>query len=116
MLELAQHFRANTAVKFESSKRLANGQTKLEYREDIEAKAGTKGDITIPERISLALQPYEGGPAYNVPARFRYRIAGGELALGVILDRPRDILREAFAEVVDRVAKDAGVDIWHGTP
>lgn len=116
MLELAQSFRANTSVKFESSKRLTSGQTKLEYREDIDAKAGARGDITIPETFTLALQPFEYGNGYKVGARLRYRITGGELRLGFILDRPKDVLRDAFDGVVARVEGATQRDIWHGTP
>ena len=116
MLELAQSFRANTAVKFESSKRLSSGETKLEYREDVQAAAGKKGDITIPETFTLALQPFEHGAGYKVGARFRYRIAGGELTLGYVLDRPKDVLRDAFAGVVSTISEATTREIWHGTP
>jgi hypothetical protein len=32
-----------------------------------------------------------------------------------VLLRPRDILLNAFGDVVGGVAKDTGRDIWHGT-
>lgn len=118
MLELAQSIKGTKAVTFEQSKRLKSGETKLEYREDVEAKAGARGSIDIPDEITLALTPFEHGEPYKVTARLRYRIdgaTGGNLALSYVLLRPRDILLNAFGDVVGGVAKDTGRDIWHGT-
>jgi uncharacterized protein YfdQ (DUF2303 family) len=100
LLELAQHFSAKRAVSFESSERMNDGSTKLAYSETTTARAGQKGSIDIPERLQLVLRPYVGGPAYFVWARFRYRLNGPVLALGVVLDRPQEILDAAFADIV----------------
>jgi uncharacterized protein YfdQ (DUF2303 family) len=115
MLELAQSFRATKSVKFEQSKRLKSGETQLEYRENVEAKAGARGSLDIPDEITLALAPFEHGAPYKVTARLRYRIDGGELALSYVLIRPRDILLDAFNAVITDVAAQSGREIWHGT-
>ena len=115
MLELAQTFKATKAVKFEQSKRLKSGETKLEYREDIEAKAGSRGSLDIPDEIALALAPFERGEAYRVTARLRYRIINdGLLALSYVLIRPRDVLLDAFGQSAAAIADESGVEIWHG--
>ena len=114
MLELAQTFKATKAVKFEQSKRLKSGETKLEYREDIEAKAGARGSLDIPDEIALALAPFERGEAYRVTARLRYRIGDGQLALSYVHIRPRDVLLDAFGQVAAAIADESGVEIWHG--
>lgn len=116
MLELAQSFKAHTKVCFESSRRLKSGETTLEYREATEATAGKKGDIVIPDVFVLGLAPFDGCEGYKVNARFRYRITDGVLLLGYVLERPEDILRAAFSDIVADV--DGGIEatIWHGTP
>lgn len=116
MLELSQSFKAHKNVKFESSKRLTSGETTLEYREQTEATAGKKGDVAIPDIFTLALSPFDGCDAYKVKARLRYRITDGTLSLGYVLERPEDVLRAAFDDIVTAV--DGGIDasIWHGTP
>lgn len=119
MLEIAQSFQANTKVTFESSKFLAGGQRALEYREDTEARAGHKGSLEIPAEFALGLQPFIGSEVYRVTARFRYRIGEGQLRIGYKLNRPADVLRAAFGDVV-RVIR-AGLDelnvpILNGTP
>lgn len=116
MLELAQTFTANRRIGFDSSQRLSTGEIQLNYHEDIDAKAGRKGDIAIPSVFELALQPYEGSPHYKVDARLRYRIHDQRLTIGYFLDRPEDILRNAFTDVTEQIATETERQVWHGTP
>lgn len=116
MLEIAQTFTAKRQIGFDSSQRLSTGQVQLRYHEDIEARAGQKGNIEIPQVFELALAPFEGSPAYRVNARLRYRIGDGKLSIGYALERPEDVLREAFGEITGLIAKDSGWDVWHGVP
>ncbi len=104
MLELAQSISGTVGVTFESSKRLSNGEAQIAYKETVDAKAGHRGQLDIPSHIELGLAPFHGGPAYKVKARFRYRINGGQLVLSYALERPEDILREAFADVISAIA------------
>lgn len=116
MLELAQTFSAKRSVDFESSRRLRTGETTLVYKEEDTAAAGRKGDIAIPDTFTLALRPYEGGDPYRVTARLRYRIADGHLRLGYILDRPDEVLRAAFDDLVNVVHTELDQPVWNGTP
>ncbi|MBT9255400.1 YfdQ family protein [Phycicoccus sp. KQZ13P-1] len=112
MLELAQTFQATSTVDFESSQRLKSGETSLAYVETTNAKAGTKGALTIPDTFELALQVHERGPVYRVQARFRYRINGGNLTLAYRLTRIDDVRRHAFDEVA-AVVGATGRQVWN---
>lgn len=112
MLELAQTFRSSSNVVFNSSKRIKSGETSIEYREEVDAKAGAKGNITIPDTMTIALQPFEGHDVYKVTARFRYRIANGTLLLGYRLERPRDVLLDAFAKIVAHIEEHTQATVW----
>lgn len=116
MLEVVQTFKAAKKVDFESSQRLSSGEVVLEYRETVAAQAGKKGQLTIPERFTLGLQPYEGSDGYRVTARLRYRINDGALYLGYALDRPEDILQGAFDDVVDAVQAGITAPLFRGWP
>lgn len=116
MLEVAQSIKATTKVDFESSKRLANGETQLLYKETTEGSAGRKGDLTIPQTFALGLIPFESGDQYKVTARLRYRIVSGNLSLSYVLDRPRDVLLDAFAGIVTGIEEDTDRLVWHGKP
>lgn len=114
MLELAQTFAATIGVRFESSKVLSSGERQLEYRETVEAKAGRAGSLEIPRDFELGLVPFEGADRFKVTARFRYRIADGGLRVGYRLDRPADVLREAFLSVVAAVEDGVSAPVFRG--
>lgn len=116
MLEIAQSFHAHTSVTFESQKRLRDGQTQLQYREDTVATAGTTGQIEVPSVIQLSLAPFEVGEVYGLVARLRFRVNNGKLTIGVKLDRPDDVIRQAFSDVVNEVQQRTGDDVLYGTP
>src|SRR4029077_18718642 len=79
LLEVAQEFHAHTRVNFSKGTRLATGQTQLTYVEDVQATAGSRGEIVIPSEFALAIVPYEACAPAVVPARFRCRLANGDL-------------------------------------
>ena len=118
MLELAQTFQATIGVRFESSRLLSSGERQLEYRETVDAKAGRAGSLEIPRDFDLALIPFEGADGFKVTARFRYRITDGVLRVGYRLNRPEDVLREAFESVVTALAGMDGTPdvIFRGVP
>lgn len=114
MLELAQSFHANTKVTFESSKFIDNGARALEFREDIDAKAGRKGQIAIPTTFDIAVAPFIGGASYRVIARLKWRIRDGHLSIGYKLDQPEKIVRAAFDDVVVQVGEGVPVRVNFG--
>lgn len=103
MLELAQHFHATKNASFDRSQRLQSGETSLSYVESVEASAGRKGDLRVPDEFFLALQPFEGSKVFQVCARFRYRLVGAELSVGYVLERPDDVQRTVFSQIVDDI-------------
>lgn len=115
MLEMAQSFQAKTKVAFESGKDLTSGERQLVYREELEATAGRKGDITIPREFTLGIAPYEGSAQYKVTARLRYRITDGALRIGYVLERPDLVLRAAFDDVLVQVQEQCGQVALLGT-
>lgn len=116
MLEIAQSFQATTKVAFESGHRLNSGQQQLTYVEETGAKAGRKGELTIPQTFELALAPFEGSATYKVSARLRYRIGDGQLRIGYFLDRPEEVLRSAFIDTLTAIEAGVGGKALRGTP
>lgn len=118
MLELAQSFEATTSAEFQSSQRLDSGQRTFTYAEEVQAKAGHKGEITIPATLVLALAPFEGTERYKVTARFKYRLdrQKGELRLGFKIERPEDILTAAFNDIRTLIDSDVPMAVLNGAP
>lgn len=105
MLDLAQTFHASVAARFKVANRLTDGRTQLVYEEDVDAKAGTTGETTIPGEFVLGLRPFHGAERYEVRARLRYRLRSGALEIGYFLHRADDVRRLAFADVAAKVGE-----------
>ena len=111
MLEIVTTLQAKTNINFASATRLDNGQTQFVYQEDIKGSAGAKGTLTIPQTIQIGLRLFHGCDAYQMEARFRYRIVGGALELWYDLVRPERV-REAILNDVYIKARD-GMTVGH---
>lgn len=116
MLEIAQSIQGTVKAEFASGTRLATGQRELSYVETLTAKAGQKGKLVIPETFVIGLVPFEGSNGYQLTARLRYRIADNGLRIGYKLDRPADVLRTAFSDVLASIAEQIETPILNGTP
>lgn len=104
MLEIAQNFHASKEGTFRQSTRLASGEQRLQYDETIAATAGKTGELTVPTVILLAIAPFYGEDRYKLTARLRFRLSGGKLTLGYVLDRPESIQRDALEGIAERLA------------
>ncbi len=107
MLEIAQTFHATTSTDFRSGHRLKSGVTRLQYLEEQEAKAGQARDLDIPDRFRISVEPFVGSSAREIEARFRFRLQGGLLTLGYILDNLDEMARLEFRDLLERVADEA---------
>lgn len=114
LTEVARTFKATKSAAFESEHILSSGQVQFGYREEIDAKAGRKGNLDIPEAFTLGLTPFEGGKPYQVLARLRFSIDDQKLRIRYVLDRPSEIVRAAFDEVVGVIAAGVAAPLFHG--
>lgn len=105
LLEIAQSFQATRTVKFESGRRLGNGDVNFVYTEETGATAGQKGELAIPEIFRLSLSVFKGGQLADIPARLRHRATQEGLRIGYKLDRPDEFLEAAFNSVVTDLAE-----------
>jgi uncharacterized protein YfdQ (DUF2303 family) len=116
LLEVAQSFQAVTNVKFAKGTRLATGQTQFTYHEEVDAKAGRRGEIVIPSEFDLAILPYEDCEPKIIAARCRYRLDSGDLRLGYFLNDPARTAREACEEIAAKLAEQCEDTVMHGRP
>jgi len=114
-LEMAETFEASKSVQFKSGNRLKDGQRQLTYVETIDARAGTSGSVNIPDSILLNLSPFDGADPVVMGARIRYRIDGGNLRIGYVLDRPDLVLRSAFDAVLEGIEEQTGITALRGS-
>ncbi|WP_060886215.1 DUF2303 family protein [Streptomyces caniscabiei] len=116
MLEISQSIQGVAKAEFQSGTRLSSGERRLAYVETVSAKAGQKGELVIPETFVIGLVPFEGSEGYKLTARLRYRINGGPLQLGYKLERPDEVRRTAFEDVVKAIGEEIDTPVMNGTP
>lgn len=114
LLEICQTLEARVGVDFKMQNILANGQRQFRWEEQIDGKAGTKGELKIPAELQLVLRPFLGSDPIPIVAKFRYRPSPGGLSLGVHLVGTEDVLENAFATVVGSIQGDLAVRVNHG--
>jgi hypothetical protein len=114
ILEIAQTFQARSTVDFSSAVRLSSGAIKLKREEKIDATAGERADISIPELLTVAMPIFKYGKAYAVKARLRYRIVDSAVRLSVLLVDPEMAIEHAFKEVVDEVSNLLKMPVFYG--
>lgn len=114
ILEIAQTFQAKTTVDFGSAIRLQSGAIKLKREEQITATAGERSDLTIPEKIRVAMPLFKYDKHYEVHARLRYRMSEGAVKLSVLLVDPEMAFEHAFREVVSRVSSLLEMPVFYG--
>ncbi|EMB7078648.1 DUF2303 family protein [Acinetobacter baumannii] len=103
LYEIVQTLNAKTNVDFKSGIRTDNGQVQLTYNETIEARAGTAGNLTIPEQIVFGIQVHRGGNHYALPARFRYRIKEGTIVFWYDLDQLEKAIEKSMEDTVEYI-------------
>jgi uncharacterized protein YfdQ (DUF2303 family) len=110
VLELVQDFQATVTAEFRTASRLDNGAIKAVWSEEISK------ETEIPAELTLALSPFYGEEPYEVLARIRYRVSGGEFAIGYELDRPERVIMDALARIRGTLVETFGDIVYTGTP
>jgi uncharacterized protein YfdQ (DUF2303 family) len=106
VLEIAESFQASVSGSFKQAQRLANGQVHFEWVENVDAKAGDRGEIEIPKQLELSIRPFLGEEPVALTALLRYRVRDGQLKIGYKLVRPADVIRFALDVIRERLADE----------
>lgn len=107
LLELVQTLFGKADVRFDAAVRLQSGGGRLHYDEDVELAGQNStrdGTIELPKEITATVPLFEGGAAYVIRARFKYRIEGRKLQLWFEIIALHEIVRHAVLALVKQVA------------
>jgi uncharacterized protein YfdQ (DUF2303 family) len=72
----------------------------------------TKANLTIPDKIRLAIPLFKGAERTLVEAEFRVRLAGGKILCGVRLLGVDQAIKDALDAVVAKVSTDTGIEVF----
>ena len=115
ILEVSRSLQAKKAGNFSSAIRLDNGDVQFTYEEKTDVASG-KGQIKVPEKFVIAIPVYQGGPAYKIEARLRYRITDGQLSMWYDLLRPHKSKEHALKEISDQIKTETNLQLFVGSP
>ncbi|MEA3246273.1 MAG: DUF2303 family protein [Gemmatimonadota bacterium] len=113
MLKLSRGLQVTATTTVHNAVTLATGEVQVVFTE--QHKDGN-GPITTPNLFFLNIPVFEGGDAYQVAVRLRYRLNAGRLSWSIVLYRDDKIFDDAFKGVVDKVKESTDVAVYLGEP
>lgn len=115
LLEVSMSLQVRDNGYLTSAHKLQDGSVHLDYKADIEAKAGVNGDLTIPEKITINIPVFRGVPAKDIEAYFRYRKHNGRLVLFYQLIRPQKLIDTLVETAIAQVRDGVELPVFDGS-
>lgn len=115
LMDITRTFHATEGATFKSARNDGTGEHTLVYEQQVDGRAGRDGTAQVPTDLTLQLRPWLGVDPVDVHAKFRFRVNGGALMLGVKLIRAEEVSRTAIETAAATVADDLGLLIIEGT-
>lgn len=114
LLEMVTNFTENRTVTFASKVNIRNGSIAMTYNDEDAGKE--TGQVSIPQKLTLALAVYDGEAKEQVSALVRTRVERGTLHLMIKLDQITELRRAAFKRINAAVGAATSIDVLQGTP
>lgn len=117
LLEIATHFKAHKKAEYSSEVDLDTGDVQFNYTEITTQKTQRAGQIELPRELTVELSPYLGMEPVRMLARLRWNVEGGALSIGIKLQRPDLVKRDAFEGVRRTIldgVNEAGISVLLG--
>lgn len=114
VLALARHLEVYVNAKAKQGIRLQTGERVLEFSEEHVNAKGEK--IEIPGIFMVSVPAFLAGDLVRIPARLRYRLAGGQVAWFYQLYRWQFWLRDAVRLDLMEAGKRCELPTFEGTP
>lgn len=93
---------------------LASGQKTLVFKSEHVDDQGQA--MKVPSLFFLGIPVFDGGVAYTLAVKLRYRLAGGAVRWAYELHRPDKVFRHAFDQATQQAAAETGLPLFLGTP
>lgn len=119
LLEMIQTLEGKNHIDCNSLIRLSNGKTKLDYSEEVSLKGqvnNVPGSVDFPNLLTAGIVPFDGGAAYKVSCRLRYRIESRKLTFWYEIIDPHLVIKTAIQEITAAVTEKTGIAPLFGTP
>lgn len=114
LIALSRSLEITVGCKVKRKEILKSGERAIVFEDEHKTAAGET--IDIPGIFMLCLPPFIGGEVLRMPARLRYRIAGGDVLWSYQLYKPDFWLREHVRANLAEAAAETGLPAFEGAP
>ena len=114
LVALSRNLEITVGMKVKRKEILKSGERSIVFEDEHKTSAGDPVDI--PGIFMLCLPAFIDGAPLRMPARLRYRIAGGDVQWFYQLYRPAHWLREQVRDAMISAAVDTGLPAYEGAP
>lgn len=111
LIEIVRTMQASSQARFERRVRDTDGGIAFTWVEEVEGKAGAKGELVVPESITLLIAPFVGVDPLEVEVLLRWRVASGAASFGTAIVNRDRVEREITDDVTARLADELAVDV-----
>lgn len=95
MVEIAKTLQAQSKVNWVSMQDDHQGDVALRYEKQTDMQAGARGEIEVPQHVTVRMSPYVGIDLYDVDVEFLVRMDDGLLRMGIRIVRRDRIIEDA---------------------
>jgi uncharacterized protein YfdQ (DUF2303 family) len=113
LLTLARGLSINVESKIANHTNLSTGEGVIAY-EEAHKDGATGAPLKVPTGFVIAVPLFQGGDAYPMLVRLRYRVAGGKVTWTLSLFNAQKVITVAVADAVAIVTKETGVPVFMG--
>ena len=114
MLEISRGLKLTETSDVQNAQNLQSGEVQLGYRTPHNNSPGQP--LKVPSMFIVQTPVFEGGAAYRMPVRIRYRTGGGRIRWTMVRYRPELIFFSAFDQAAERVRKETELPLMMGSP
>lgn len=114
LLELSRSLSIHIDRRVKNSTKLQSGEGQIIFTEEHTDEAGQP--LHVPGAFLIVVRVFENGVPYQIPARLRYRVGGGQISWSYELYRPDRALDDAIKEACVQAEKDTGLPLFYGAP
>lgn len=114
LIDLSRGLVVHVDSKIANKKMLQTGETQMVF--ETTHKDASGNELFVPGIFLICVPPFHRGDAVRIPARLRYRTAGGAIVWFYQMFRPDQFIDERVADDVTEVEAATKLPAYHGAP
>jgi uncharacterized protein YfdQ (DUF2303 family) len=111
LIEIAMTLEATAESRCVSKVRTNEGM-RLDFKEDVQARAGADGALTIPDTLKIKIPLFLGTDPIELTADFKFRVNSGTVSFAFRLLGMEKVIRDSIKEAVEKIRKETETPVF----